>query len=191
MFPGNISEDGMPDDTYVKRRPGVKLTAYNSGSIEQYGSIEFQCSHGSSGWQTHAFFVEESSGPAILALRNCQQLELVSLKCDSVNSSQTPTFKVTLPNLKKPTAVFVCVWTPKTWIKYFNSRKCIWKCRLRNGIHLSQPQCVNNAKVFSKLDAKNGYWSIRLDEASLKLTTFNTPFGRYRFLRLPFGLVLS
>ena len=49
----------------------------------------------------------------------------------------------------------------------------------------------NNAKVFSKLDAKNGYWSIRLDEASSKLTTFNTRFGRYRFLRLPFGLVLS
>ena len=86
MFPGNISEDGMPDDTYVKRPPGIKLTAYNGGSIEQYGSIEFQCSHGSSGWQTHEFFVADSSGPAILGLRSCQQLELVSLKCDSVNS---------------------------------------------------------------------------------------------------------
>ena len=49
----------------------------------------------------------------------------------------------------------------------------------------------NGATFFSKLDAKNGYWAIRLDEASSKLTTFNTPFGRYRFLRLPFGLVVS
>ena len=49
----------------------------------------------------------------------------------------------------------------------------------------------SGAKFFSKLDAKNGYWSIRLDEPSSKLTTFKTPFGRFRFLRLPFGLVLS
>ena len=41
------------------------------------------------------------------------------------------------------------------------------------------------------MDAKNGYWSIRQDEPSSKLTAFNTPFGRYRFLRMPFGLVVS
>ena len=44
------------------------------------------------------------------------------------------------------------------------------------------------AKVFSVLDAKSGFWQIRLDEASSKLCTFNTPFGRYRFTRLPFGI---
>lgn len=49
----------------------------------------------------------------------------------------------------------------------------------------------SGSAVFSKMDAKNGYWSIRLDEPSSKLTTFHTPFGRYRFLRLPFGLVVS
>ena len=26
--------------------------------------------------------------------------------------------------------------------KHFYSRKCIWKCRLRNGVHLSRPQYV-------------------------------------------------
>ena len=49
----------------------------------------------------------------------------------------------------------------------------------------------SGATVFRKMDAKNGYWSIRLDDESSKLTTFNTPFGRYRFLRLSFGLVVS
>ena len=49
----------------------------------------------------------------------------------------------------------------------------------------------SGAKFFSKLNAKNRYWPIRLDEPSSKLTTFNTPFGRFHFLRLPFGLVLS
>ena len=28
---------------------------------------------------------------------------------------------------------------------------------------------------------------MKLDEASSKLCTFNTPYGRYRFTRLPFG----
>ena len=50
---------------------------------------------------------------------------------------------------------------------------------------------LSGASVFSKMDAKNGYWSIKLDDDSSKLTTFNSPFGRYRFLRLPFGLVVS
>ena len=44
------------------------------------------------------------------------------------------------------------------------------------------------AKYFTKLDATSGYWHVVLDEDSSKLTTFNTPFGRFRFLRLPFGL---
>ena len=44
------------------------------------------------------------------------------------------------------------------------------------------------AKVFSVLDATSGYWQIKLDEDSSKLCTFNTPFGRYRFTRLPFRI---
>ena len=44
---------------------------------------------------------------------------------------------------------------------------------------------------FTKLDAHLGYWSIVLDQDSSMLTTFNSPFGRYCFLQLPFGLVCS
>ena len=50
---------------------------------------------------------------------------------------------------------------------------------------------LNGAKYFGVCDARSGYWTIKLDEASTKLTTFNTPFGRYCFKRLPFGLVSS
>ncbi|CAC5402113.1 unnamed protein product [Mytilus coruscus] len=47
---------------------------------------------------------------------------------------------------------------------------------------------LSRAKVFSVVDAKNGFWHVELDEESSLLTTFNTPFGRYRWLRMPFGL---
>lgn len=46
----------------------------------------------------------------------------------------------------------------------------------------------HGAKFFSKLDARSGYWSIQLDSESQILTTFNSPFGRYCFMRLPFGI---
>ena len=38
------------------------------------------------------------------------------------------------------------------------------------------------------LDLKDGYWQVKLDEDSSLLCTFNTPFGRYRFTRMPFGI---
>ena len=47
------------------------------------------------------------------------------------------------------------------------------------------------AKVFTTLDLKAGYWHVLLDEQSSFLTTFSTPYGRYRFLRLPFGYNVS
>ena len=50
---------------------------------------------------------------------------------------------------------------------------------------------LKDAKYFGTCDARSGYWTIKLDEESAKLTTFNTAFGRYKFLRLPFGLISS
>ena len=47
------------------------------------------------------------------------------------------------------------------------------------------------ATVFSKLDAKDGFWSMQLDNASSHLTTFNTHKGRYRFLTMPFSLKMA
>ena len=63
---------------------------------------------------------------------------------------------------------------------------------MREHHHLPTPEetlsKITNARYFSKLDLKSGYWQLPLEENSSKLTTFNTPFGRYRYLRLPFGL---
>lgn len=48
-----------------------------------------------------------------------------------------------------------------------------------------------HAKVFSTFDLRHGYWHVRLDDESSYMTTFDTPFGRYRWLRLPFGTSVS
>ncbi|XP_055590384.1 uncharacterized protein K02A2.6-like [Uranotaenia lowii] len=44
------------------------------------------------------------------------------------------------------------------------------------------------AKVFTVLDAKNGFWHLDLDERSSDLTAFWTPMGVYRWKRMPFGI---
>jgi transposase InsO family protein len=46
-------------------------------------------------------------------------------------------------------------------------------------------------EFFSTLDAKSGYWSQKLSAESQLLTAFNTPFKKYCFVRLPFGLSVS
>lgn len=47
---------------------------------------------------------------------------------------------------------------------------------------------TSTAKYFTVLDTSSGFWQQKLDEASSRVCTFNTPFGCYRFLRLAFGI---
>ena len=47
---------------------------------------------------------------------------------------------------------------------------------------------MGDAKIVSELDANSGFWQIQLANESAKLTTFITPFGRYQFNKLPFGI---
>ena len=48
-----------------------------------------------------------------------------------------------------------------------------------------------NARKISKLDLAQAFWHCTLDDESSRYTTFATPKGRYRLLRLPFGTSVS
>ena len=42
--------------------------------------------------------------------------------------------------------------------------------------------------VFTVIDMQDAYWHVRLSPESSYLCTFHTPWGRKRFLRMPFGV---
>ena len=50
---------------------------------------------------------------------------------------------------------------------------------------------LNNVQYLCLIDARSGYYNLKLDERSSYLTTFSCQFGRYRCKRLPFGAAIS
>ena len=48
---------------------------------------------------------------------------------------------------------------------------------------------ISNAKYFTKMDARHGYWQKPLSDSAKPLTTFMSPWGRFRFPRNPQGLI--
>ena len=47
---------------------------------------------------------------------------------------------------------------------------------------------LNGTKYFSTLDLRAGYHHIPLKKSSVPKTTFNSPFGRYEYVKVPFRL---
>ena len=47
---------------------------------------------------------------------------------------------------------------------------------------------LNGAKYFTTLDLRAGYHHIPLSNSSILKTAFNSPFGKYEYVKVPFGL---
>ena len=108
--------------------------------------------------------------------------------------------------------VIVPVTEPTPWINSFvivetmdklgNIKMCICldptplnKAVIREPYHSRSPDDIYhhlcNAKHLTVVDFRKHYWQCLLDEESSYLTTFNTPYGCFRFVRLPFGVNVS
>ncbi|KAK0144211.1 hypothetical protein N1851_017415 [Merluccius polli] len=124
--------------------------------------------------------------------------------CRNVPLSIMDSLKETLKDLQKR-KVITPVNEPTDWVNSLVATKkrngalrvCLDPCDLNRAVkrqHYSIPtpedvrSRLAGKSIFSILDEKDGYWQIKLDEPSSKLCTFNTPWGRFRFLRLPFGI---
>ena len=67
-----------------------------------------------------------------------------------------------------------------------------------NSITVSDPYCMKRiddtldllgeARYLTKLDLAKGYYQILMDEADVQKTAFSTPFGKFEYVRMPFGL---
>jgi len=64
------------------------------------------------------------------------------------------------------------------------------KCHMLPSVDHTLAQ-LNGATIFSKLDANSGFWQIKITKQSALLTTFITPFSRFCFNRLPFGIIFT
>ncbi|XP_050528790.1 uncharacterized protein K02A2.6-like [Daktulosphaira vitifoliae] len=115
--------------------------------------------------------------------------------------------KTTLENVEK-SGVIQKIDNPTDWVnnlviaekKNGNLRICLDPKFLNQAIKRersyipTRDDIKNNLvgkKWFTVMDMKEAFYHIELDDESADLCTFITPFGRYRFLRLPFGVITA
>ena len=82
--------------------------------------------------------------------------------------------------------------TPKKFRVCIDPSKTVNKAIMRPKYQMptlnEQLHKLYNAKCFSLVDIREGYLHCPLDDESSRLTTMHTSYGRYRWLRLPFGI---
>ena len=89
-----------------------------------------------------------------------------------------------VPVMKEDSSLRLCL-DPKDLNKAIKSNQ--WYARTLDDI---LPELAQS-KYFTIKDATSGFWHILLDFRSSLLTTFNTLWDKYRWLRMPFGLKVS
>ncbi|KAL1259036.1 hypothetical protein QQF64_009613 [Cirrhinus molitorella] len=135
--------------------------------------------------------LDESVHPTVCAPRRItvamkdkvlQELErMARLGIISPVEEATPWVSAMAATVKKDGTVRICidpVHLNKALLRPYHPLKTVEQ------VIADMPQ----AKIFSILDAKCGFWQVPLDEESSKLTTFMTPYGRYKFLRMQYGI---
>ena len=50
---------------------------------------------------------------------------------------------------------------------------------------------LHGATYFTTLDLRADYHHIPLDKPSITKTAFNSPFGKYEYIKVPFGLAVA
>ena len=179
----------------------MKLISVNNENFDRVNALSVVEKH------PEVFDGELGEFPGEVHLRVDPTVKPVILPARRVPVALRPKLKVELEKLRKM-KVLVSVDEPTPWVnqiaivqkKSGDIRICIDPRELNRALkreHFTMPILeeslheLSKSRYFSKADLANGYWHCKLDKESSMLTTFQTPFGRFRFLRLPFGLNVS
>ena len=140
-------------------------------------------------------------------IRLKEQYRLVQHPLRSVPVAMQSTYKAELNRLVKE-GIISEVKEHTEWINSIvpvmksngSLRLCLYPKDLNKAIERNQwysrmiddilPELAKS-KYKTLQDATSGYWHVVLDLASSLLTMFNTPWGKFRWLRLPFGLKIA
>lgn len=145
--------------------------------------------------------------PGTQSLRVRPDAKPVVMANRRVSISMRPAMKKELDRLEK-LGVIEKVTEPTDWLsqpvltpkKDGRTRVCIDPHELNKVLlreHYTMPVLddtlheMRDAVIYTKADMSDGYWHVVLDEESSSMTAFQTPFGRYKWRRLPFGLSAS
>ncbi|CAB3995791.1 Hypothetical predicted protein [Paramuricea clavata] len=91
MFPENISYDGKPKISAVKKST-TTLTAYGGTPIPQFGTCEIKCSYKNNSTSA-TFYVTDVHSKAIIGLPTALDYHLITLNCSVEESQDTAKLK--------------------------------------------------------------------------------------------------
>lgn len=81
--------------------------------------------------------------------------------------------------------------SPRLCVDYRRLNKEIVKDKYPLPLIEEQIDKLAEARVFSTIDLRNGFFHVDVEERSRKYTAFVTQRGQYQFLKVPFGLCNS
>jgi len=166
---------------------------HSIASSDQYKSL-FDGALGRLPGEPHHLRVTADAVPSVMAnrrvpiaVREPLRAELDRLVTDGVLvpvEEPTPWVSQLVVTTKRSGAIRVCV-------DPHNLNKVLQRERFSLPVLEDVLHELRDAAMFSKADLASGYWHVELDTESSLLTTFQTCYGRYRWLRLPFGTTVS
>lgn len=180
---------GLPDCerlNLIKRVHTVQLSKEKEKFIQE--NQEVFTGLGNIG--TYKIKVKEESEPVVKPIRRVPHALKDRLK-ETLRSYEE---KDVIEKVTAPTAWcnnLVIVEKPDKSLRLCLDPKELNNNILRENYPIASPEDIYNSlsgkEVFTVLDLKDGFFQVELDDPQ-KLCTFGTPFGRYAFKRMPFGI---
>ncbi|KAK2716053.1 hypothetical protein QYM36_010583 [Artemia franciscana] len=173
------------------------LTSYTNGKLNVYGVCEAEIQHKDRPGHKHKFFMVDTQKVPIISRQTIVDLGLVKFIFDVLTMQPCPDqIKIMINQYAD---LFEGIGQLPRVLEKANGnlRICLDPVDLNKNLkrpHYPIPtfesiaQRCAGAKIFSKLDATSGFWSMMLDDESSDLTTFNTICGCYKFKRLKAAL---